>query len=139
MATLKYTIAISSDDAFPQAVAFSRTSTLDIDGDSSAIGEREVGTTLESILPTTDTGTVAIESRAFIYIKNDGGSTDNKLIVTVQDGDSDGSSSDADVMQLSGGDQVCFMYKHEDGSAKDVQVKSDTGTAYFSYAFCELT
>ena len=85
MATLKYTIAISSDDAFPQAVAFSRTSTIDIDGDS------------------------------------------------------DGATNDADVMQLSGGDQVCFMYKHEDGTAKDVQVKSDTGTAYFSYAFCELT
>lgn len=136
MATLKYTIAITSDDAFPQAVAFSRTSTIDIDGDSSAIGEREVGTALESILPTTDEGTVAIESRAFIYIKNDGGSTDNKLIVTVQDGDG---SDDADVMQLSGGDQVVFMYKHEDGTAKDVQVKSDTGTAYFSYAFCELT
>ena len=136
MATLKYTIAISSDDAFPQAVAFSRTSTLDIDGDSSAIGEREVGTTAESILPTTDAGTVAIESRAFIYIKNDGSSTDNKLIVTVVDGDTSGT---ADVMQLSGGDQVCFMYKHELGTAKDVSVNSDTGTAYFSYVFCELT
>ena len=134
MATLKYTIAISSDDAFPQAVAFSRTSTLDIDGDSSAVGE--VGTALESILPTTDAGTVAIESRAFIYIKNDGGSTDNKLIVAVQDGDGAG---DADIIQLSGGEQTVLMYKHEDGSAMDVQVKSDTGTAYFSYAFCELT
>ena len=136
MATLKYTIAISSDDAFPQAVAFSRTSTLTIDGDSSAIGEREVGTSAESILPTTDAGTIAIESRAFIYLRNDGSSTDPNLEVLTFDGDTSGF---ADTMTLKGGDQAVFPYQHEDGSAIDLQIKSSTGTAFYSYAFCELT
>jgi hypothetical protein len=136
MATLKYTIAISSDDAFPQAVAFSRTSTLTIDGDSSAIGEREVGTSAESLLPTTDAGTVAIESRAFIYIKNDGGSTDPNLTILTTDGDTSGT---VDVITIKGGEQAVFPYAHEDGSAVDIKVKASTGTAYYSYAFCELT
>jgi len=137
MATLKYTIAITSDDAFPQAVSFSRTSTLDIDGDSSAIGEREVGTSAESILPTTDEGTVAIESRALIYIKNDGSSTDPNLEIVVLDGDASGTT--ADIMTIKGGEQTLFPYQHEDGSAKDIKIKANTGTAYYSYAFCELT
>ena len=136
MATLKYTIAITSDDAFPQAVSFSRTSTLDIDGDSSAIGEREVGTSAESLLPTTDAGTVAIESRALIYIKNDGSSTDPNLVVLVTDGDESGT---VDMITIKGGEQSLFPYQHEDGSAFDIKIKSSTGTAYYSYAFCELT
>ena len=136
MATLKYTIAITSDDAFPQAVSFSRTSTLDIDGDSSAIGEREVGTSAESILPTTDAGTIAIESRALIYIKNDGSSTDPNLEIVVIDGDTSGT---ADIMTIKGGEQALFPYQHEDGTAVDITIKASTGTAYYSYAFCELT
>ena len=131
MATLKYTIAITSDDAFPQAVSFSRTSTLEIDGDSSAIGEREVGTSAESIA-----GTIAIESRALIYIKNDGSSTDPNLEIVVIDGDTSGT---ADIITIKGGEQALFPYQHEDGSAVDITIKSSTGTAYYSYAFCELT
>ena len=136
MATLKYTIAISSDDAFPQAVAFSRTSTVTIDGDSSAVGEREVGTTEHSLLPSYDgTTTVNLEARALIYIKNDGSSTDPNLEILVVDGDTSGT---ADVITIKGGEQAIFPYEHEDANT-DIKIKASTGTAYYSYAFCELT
>ena len=138
MATLKYTIAITSADAFAQAVSFSKTSTLDVDGDASIVGERQVSSTAVSLLPLTDEGTVAIESRAFVYVRNDGATSDPNIEIVVQDGDGSGT---ADVMTFKPGEQGCFLYQHEDGSAKDILIKSGTSstTAYYSYAFVELT
>ena len=42
-------------------------------------------------------------------------------------------------MTIKGGEQAVFLYQHEDGSAIDLTIKASTGTAYYSYAFCELT
>ena len=138
MATLKYTIAVTSADAFAQAVSFSKTSTLNVDGDASIVGERQVSSTAVSLLPLTDEGTVAIESRAFVYVRNDGATSDPNIEIVVQDGDGAGT---ADVMTFKPGEQGCFLYQHEDGSAKDILIKSGTTdtAAYYSYAFVELT
>ena len=138
MAKLKYTIAVTSADAFAQAVSFSKTSTLNVDGDASIVGERQVSSTAVSLLPLTDEGTVAIESRAFVYVRNDGATSDPNIEIVVQDGDGAGT---ADVMTFKPGEQGCFLYQHEDGSAKDILIKSGTTdtAAYYSYAFVELT
>ena len=138
MAKLKYTIAVTSEDAFAQAVSFSKTSTLNVDGDASIVGERQVSSTAVSLLPLTDEGTVAIESRAFVYVRNDGATSDPNIEIVVQDGDGAGT---ADVMTFKPGEQGCFLYQHEDGSAKDILIKSGTTdtAAYYSYAFVELT
>jgi len=138
MATLKLTVAITSDDVFPQAVSFSSISEMTIDGDANGIGELEVTTATKSILPVTENDLVAIENRAFVWIRNDGTEgTDANVQVTV--GDLADSTGEGVLLVIKPGEQNVLLWDHAQGTAEDILVSTTSGTAYLSYCFCELT
>lgn len=138
MATLKLTVAITSDDVFAQSISFSNTSTMTIDGDSNGIGEMELSNgTNTSILPASENDLVAIENRALVWIKNDGVTgVDGDIQVIV--GDLADSTGEGILLVIKPGEQNVLLWDHAQGTAEDILVTSSAGTAYMSYAFCEL-
>lgn len=138
MATLKLTVAITSDDVFPQAVSFSSISEMTIDGDANGIGEIEVSTTIKSIRPAAENDLVGIENRAFVWMRNDGvEGTDAAIRVIV--GDLADATGQGVLMIIKPGEQTIMMWDHAQGVLEDILVDTASGTAYMSYCFCELT